>query len=74
MNKKIKEGNVLLTYLIGNFLLTLIFIIGYFIWKTKIWLFLCSIGVIGILFWVVTFYLWAWMNKKELEDEIKNDD
>lgn len=72
MIKKEKEiGCMALTWMIISFILDLIFLIAYLIWKSKIALFLLGIGTVLFVITIVIFALWLHYLKQDLKHSSK---
>jgi ABC-type bacteriocin/lantibiotic exporter with double-glycine peptidase domain len=72
MNKDTAEqGCVGLVWVAITFILDLIFLIAFLIWKSKIALFLLGIGTVLLVITIVIFALWLHYLKRDLKHSSK---
>lgn len=68
MNKNtIEQGCVSLIWLVIAFILDLIFLITYLVWKSKIALFLLGIGTVLLVLTIIIFALFIYYTKQDIK-------
>lgn len=68
MNKNtIEQGCVGLIWLVIAFILDLIFLIAYLVWKSKIALFLLGIGTVLLVLTIIIFALFIYYTKRDIK-------
>lgn len=68
---KKEEGCIALFWMVISFILDLMFLVTYLVWKSKIVLFLLGIGTVLLVFTIVIFILFVHYARRELKCKLK---